>query len=52
MTFQLWNFNAKPGMESAIAELAESQWGDANKFIDLYSYFIDANGLLNYTYDE
>ena len=29
MTFQLWNFNAKPGMESAIADLAESQWGDA-----------------------
>ena len=29
MTFQLWHFNAKPGMESAIADLAESQWGDA-----------------------
>ena len=27
MTFQLWHFNAKPGMESAIADLAESQWG-------------------------
>ena len=28
-TFQLWNFNAKPGMEEAIAKLADEQWGDA-----------------------
>jgi len=28
-TFQLWNFNAKNGMESAIANLADEQWGDA-----------------------
>ena len=28
-TFQLWNFNAKDGMEGAIAKLADEQWGDA-----------------------
>ena len=28
-TFQLWNFNAKEGMEESIAQLAEENWGDA-----------------------
>ena len=28
-TFQLWNFNAKNGMESAIANLADEQWANA-----------------------
>jgi hypothetical protein len=28
-TFQLWNFNAKDGMEGSIAKLADEQWGDA-----------------------
>tara|TARA_B110000037_G_scaffold119749_1_gene136870 strand:+ start:333 stop:731 length:399 start_codon:yes stop_codon:yes gene_type:complete len=28
-TFQLWNYNAQPGMEETIAKLAEEQWGDA-----------------------
>ncbi|MAJ50521.1 MAG: hypothetical protein CMB82_02770 [Flammeovirgaceae bacterium] len=28
-TFQYWNFNAKPGMEDAIANLTEEYWGDA-----------------------
>jgi len=28
-TFQLWNFNAKPGTQEAIANLAAEQWGDA-----------------------
>ena len=27
MTFQLWNFNAKPGMESAIARSEERRVG-------------------------
>lgn len=28
-TYQLWNFNAKPGMEDAIANLAADFWGNA-----------------------
>ena len=28
-TFQLWNFNAKDGMEESIANLADKQWGDS-----------------------
>lgn len=50
-TFQLWNFNAKPGMEDAISQLAENHWGDA-KFKSGVSKLKDMDMVMNHGHTE